>query len=197
MRTRLMQHLRANVVAYVALAVALGGGGGFAIAAARSTTIHACVVKKTGELIVANRCGRGERALSWNEQGPAGATGKTGQTGQTGAQGQPGQDGTTPFVASGNVGINGVGSSTTFTVTHPKTGEYLVTLNGASCAQNPNDNLVASVQGGTVTTSEGIAYYVAQASPGSQWNEFVVTTGEVLNGTYTPTDMSSDIIGTC
>ena len=56
---RIVRHVRANVVAYLALAVALGGGSGYAIAAT-TKTITVCANKKTGALYLHQhgRCSR-------------------------------------------------------------------------------------------------------------------------------------------
>ena len=67
---RIFAHFRGQAVGYIALFFALGGG--YAIAATNSKTIHGCVVKKSGELLVKSRCGRGQQRLVWNQQGPAG-----------------------------------------------------------------------------------------------------------------------------
>ena len=51
---RIFAHFRGQAVGYIALFFALGGG--YAIAATNSKTIHGCVVKKSGELLVKSRC---------------------------------------------------------------------------------------------------------------------------------------------
>ncbi len=78
MLSQVFKHVQRNAIAYVALFFAVGGGGaGAAIAAtaASSGTVHACVNKKTGALYVASRCSSTERALSFNQRGPAGPAG--------------------------------------------------------------------------------------------------------------------------
>ena len=55
------RHIRSNVVAYLALVVAVGGGGSYALAASASNgTIAVCVDKGSGVMHVAKhpRCGR-------------------------------------------------------------------------------------------------------------------------------------------
>ena len=55
-----MRHLRSNVVAYLALAVAVGSGGSYALAATASNgTIAVCVDKGSGVMHLAKhpRCG--------------------------------------------------------------------------------------------------------------------------------------------
>ena len=88
---RVGQHLSyANVAATLALVFAMSGGaiaatGGFAAA---SSAIKACV-GSDGVLKVqkGKRCKRGQRAVSWNQHGPAGAKGATGATGPSGLAG--------------------------------------------------------------------------------------------------------------
>ena len=91
----------------VAAACLLAIGGGWAIAASRtsSATLRACASKSTGILRLATRCKRSERRVSWNTVGPRGPrgrqgiegakgdTGSTGATGATGATGTPGVQG--------------------------------------------------------------------------------------------------------
>jgi hypothetical protein len=58
--------------------------------------INACAQKQTGRLrVVAHpaACRRGERAVSWNVQGPAGPPGPVGPPGAAGEQGPPGDTG--------------------------------------------------------------------------------------------------------
>jgi hypothetical protein len=183
MAVRLIKHLRANVVAYLALAVALGGGGGYAFAATRVKTIDGCVVKKTGELIVKSRCARGQEKLTWNQQGPAGAVGATGATGAS------------PFVASGTVAQNGVGLGAGFTVQESGVGEFDITLTGPTCAGNAKDNLVVSIEGDP--SGEGGQFQHVQGGPLNGTDEFIVSTGNVSGGSYTPANQAFDLIGTC
>src|ERR1700753_914760 len=88
------QHLTyANVVATLALLFAMSGGaiaatGGFT---ARSRSIKACV-GSGGVLKLLNdeRCKRGQKTVSWNQQGPTGPAGAPGATGTAGLNGAPG-----------------------------------------------------------------------------------------------------------
>ncbi len=86
---------RARIV-QLAVAVLIGallGGGGYALAAnSTGNTIRACVTRSR-VLLIEDRCGRGETALSWNQRGPAGPPGATGATGATGAIGPVGPKG--------------------------------------------------------------------------------------------------------
>jgi hypothetical protein len=73
------------------LVFAAGGGAGYALADANSTTINACVGRGTGTVrIIApstQSCTALETATSWNQTGPQGPTGPPGPTGP---QGPPG-----------------------------------------------------------------------------------------------------------
>ena len=65
----------ATVIALVALVVAVAGVA-YATIPDSTGTIHACYQKRSGDLRVvrsADDCRSSERALSWNQQGPAGA----------------------------------------------------------------------------------------------------------------------------
>ncbi|MGH2884140.1 MAG: hypothetical protein ACRDPA_15845 [Solirubrobacteraceae bacterium] len=61
MSHRILRHLRANIVGYVAIVIAIGSGGGYALAAsAHNGTIAVCVDKGSGVMHLAKhpRCGR-------------------------------------------------------------------------------------------------------------------------------------------
>ncbi|MGH2895351.1 MAG: hypothetical protein ACRDPM_19090 [Solirubrobacteraceae bacterium] len=88
----------ANVMATVAVFLALGGGP-FAAATgltAKGRTIHGCVSARTHVVTVlepGKRCGPGHVALAFDAKGARGATGPAGPIGQTGAAGAPGPKG--------------------------------------------------------------------------------------------------------
>ena len=77
-----------RIVLFGALALALAGGAALAAHTSghrrHSGVVNACVQRKTGRVRVVagpNACRRGEQALAWNIQGPAGARGATGPAG--------------------------------------------------------------------------------------------------------------------
>jgi hypothetical protein len=91
---RVRQHLSyANVVATLALVFAMSGGaiaatGGFTAA---SSSVKACVAANgVLKVLTGKKCKGGQKAVSWNQQGPAGPQGATGSAGATGPQGTPG-----------------------------------------------------------------------------------------------------------
>jgi hypothetical protein len=101
------------VLATVALFVALGGGAWAASGGliGAGGVIHACVPNKGGPLSVVRpgeKCGRGQRRISFNQQGPPGQTGPQGPPGPAGRQGGQG--------SKGDQGPAGPGA-TTFTTT--------------------------------------------------------------------------------
>jgi Collagen triple helix repeat (20 copies) len=88
-------------------------GAGIAVAAnpAADGKITACVSKKAKALRLASaksKCKGGEKALTWNQRGPAGPAGADGQKGATGAPGTPGTNG-----QDGAAGTPGADASTT------------------------------------------------------------------------------------
>jgi len=74
---------RATLVVAAGIVAALVAGGTYAVAAGGGT-IYACAKKSNGALRIADRCGNGERSVSWNVQGPPGSQGAKGDTGPTG-----------------------------------------------------------------------------------------------------------------
>jgi hypothetical protein len=105
--------MRLAVVAFI-----LGAFSAGAIAVAQSggtstDVVNGCVAKKTGTLRVlakgTTKCKKGESALSWNKQGPAGAPGDGGAAGAAGAQGERGPQGERGLAgADGAQGAQGI-----------------------------------------------------------------------------------------
>jgi hypothetical protein len=88
-------HLKRHAVGYLALFVALGGVS-YAKLVAPNGTVRGCVKTKTGALRVVKptaKCVRGEKVISWNRRGPAGAVGPAGPDGARGADGERGATG--------------------------------------------------------------------------------------------------------
>jgi hypothetical protein len=72
-----------NVIAALALFVALGGGA-YAAVNAGTQTITVCVHKQNGGLYKAAKCASGDTSLSWNKVGPRGLQGPRGLPGHNG-----------------------------------------------------------------------------------------------------------------
>jgi hypothetical protein len=78
MRVRGSLVLLAAALSTVLVAVALASSSGTA------SVIHGCYAKRGGQLRVATSCSRGEIAVRWNKQGPAGVDGAPGAEGPIG-----------------------------------------------------------------------------------------------------------------
>jgi len=84
MLRKLVSHARRNVVAYIALGIALGAAGGVAYSSIPDPqgVIHGCVNDTRGALRVIDSpsasCDAGETALDWNQQGQTGPAGPAG-----------------------------------------------------------------------------------------------------------------------
>ena len=205
MLSRVLHHIRHNVVAYLALFVALGAGGGYAMAAGNSKAITVCADKKTGvlHLKTRGRCKGSQTRVSWNQQGPQGLQGPQGSTGAqgaTGAQGVPGARGPSGVTVWADVDNDGtVLQSQGISVQRVQAGTYQVTITDPTCSQEVNAPVVSvsdvapgQVQGGVFPT----AWYTAAGGNA----QFMVYTGVVSAGpplTFTPTDHTFDIQDTC
>ena len=111
-------HLRRRRLLLLVAPLVLGAGAAVAAHGAphkrANGVIWACAKKEGGRLRTVagpGRCRRGEQALSWNVQGPAGPPGSAGATGPAGPQGAagpPGADGARgPTGAKGPTGATG------------------------------------------------------------------------------------------
>ena len=137
---------RSGLVATGLAVGALIGGGGYALAASSSPTIHGCVNNKSHTLTVQKRCSRGTKALTWAQRGPQGPKGATGATGPQGPAG-----GTNAVVDSGLISANSgsvaYGSGLTNGL-HSGTGSYTITATGCNVAGGIPS---VSVLGGTTS----------------------------------------------
>jgi hypothetical protein len=119
---------RSIVLASVLLAGVLAGGAvGVIVGASTTPQLHACVQKTTNLMryTTGTSCKSGEKLVSWNVQGPAGARGATGATGPQGPSGGSGGPASISFYDkdAGAGGLNGVGTLTTMKV---PAGTYLL-----------------------------------------------------------------------
>lgn len=184
MLRRIVGHLRANVVAYLALAVAIGGGGGYAIAATTNKTITVCASKKTGALYLRTRgrCARKQTRISWNQQGPQG---------RQGAQGPVGAPAISIWgiVAGNGSVISGQGLS----VQHVSLGTYQVTVTASGCAQGFNAPTVTVSDG----DQSGGTFPEAWVGDGGANGQFTVNTGVVAAGSFSPSDLTFNVQDAC
>jgi hypothetical protein len=143
----------ANVMATVAVFIALGGGAWAATGRLKAKTgvIHGCVSKRSHVLTIVRahrKCGAGAVALRFNAKGARGAAGAAGVAGPRGLPGVPGkdgkdgtdgrdghdgidgQDGTSPTALFAQIEENGTIRNSTpgVSVSQPMTGEYIVTF---------------------------------------------------------------------
>ena len=183
---RFLEHMRTNTIAYAALVIAIAGlGGGLAIAATSTTTIHACVVKKNGELLVRARCSAGQTALVWAQQGPQG---------KPGAPGAPGQAPPSAWAIVSNAGV--AEPTDGIAVQHVSTGTYQVTVTAAACAGKQNAPVVSVSDGNPPAGQTAGAFPVAWVGAGGS-SPFTVYTGVVVSGTFTPTDHTFNVQDVC
>ncbi|HEY1277732.1 MAG TPA: hypothetical protein VGF25_22685, partial [Thermoleophilaceae bacterium] len=127
---RLVFHARRNVIAYLALGVALGAAGGVAYSAIPDAqgVIHSCYDDSNGALRVIDTdsggiCRGGETALDWNQQGKPGLTGHTGPSGPAGP---PGVALTYGRSVSGPVGLPDPGQVKTIASLSVPRGSYAI-----------------------------------------------------------------------
>lgn len=118
----------ANLMATIALFVALGGGAYAAISSipGGDGVIHSCYQSKGGGLRVVaakKKCSRGEHALSWNQ---VGRPGRQGNQGIQGVQGVPGPS--NAFEVARDVGPMNIGTTpvTVATLANLPPGSYVV-----------------------------------------------------------------------
>ena len=174
------RHLRSNVVAYLALVVAVGTGGSYALAAtANNGTTAVCVDKGSGLMHLAKhpRCGRHQTRIGLSsalDRAPVNAWAEV--------------------VFDGHV-VTGAGVS----IRHAGVGVYNITVTAASCRDAGNNAPVVSVSdseppGGQATTS----FPVAWAGPVSTGIEaFTIYTGVVVSGAFQPKDESFNFTDSC
>jgi hypothetical protein len=171
MSARPRHHIRRNLVWYIAIFLALGGG--YAIAATSPKTIRACVVKKTGELLVKARCSRGQSRLDWNQQGPQG------------------QSPVTAWAAVQANGFTGAGARG-ISVQHVSTGTYNVTATPSECTQVA-DAPTVTVDAAPPTGAPPAGAFPVAWETFTRRNTFTVSTGVVVGGSFTPTDEAFNV----
>ena len=174
----LLVHLRSNIVAYVALAVAVGSGGSYALAATTSNgTIAVCVDNGSGVMHVAKhpRCGHGQSRI-----------------GLTSALDRP----TVGALVAPNGGVtSGLGLS----IGHAGAGVYDVTITAAKCRGALNNAPVVSVNESEPPGGWGAGVFpVAWTMPtGFRGNTFTVFTGVVVAGAFQPRDEAFNLADSC
>ncbi len=187
---RLITHVRSNAIAYVALFFAIGGGGaGAAIAATvvSTNTIHACVSKTNGALYVAKRCTSAERALSFDQRGPAGPAGSAASL---------------PYGQVDDAGV--VTAEKGMTITPTATGKYTVTITASNCAKSTAQiPAITPIGIGGEPGAEGYTpppggnVQPVLIDGGPDGHGFTIETGYISNGTFVLTPQAFNVIDEC
>ena len=173
------RHIRSNVVAYLALVVAVGGSGSYALAAvsASNGTIAVCVDRGSGVMHLAKhpRCGHGQSRI-----------------GLSSALDRP----TVGALVAPNGGVtSGLGLS----IGHAGVGVYDVTITAARCRGALNNAPVVSVNESEPPGGWGAGVFpVAWTMPtGFRGNTFTVFTGVVVAGAFQPRDEAFNLADSC
>ncbi len=178
-----LAHIRHNAVAYVALFFAVGAGGGYAAASVNKKTIHGCVNIRTHALFVVKRCGRGEVPLVWNQQGRQGATGR------------PGVSPVTAWTVVGGAGSTAGGHG--FTVQHTGHRDLPPLGDAGAVRRVPVSPPVVTVSDSNPPAGQAAgAFPVAWVGDGVG-STFIVTTGVVVSGTFSPADLTFNVQESC
>jgi hypothetical protein len=206
MLTRPLQHVRHNVVAYLALFLAVGASGGYALAASEGKTITVCADKSTGvlHLKTRGRCKSTQTRLTWNQQGPQGAAGAQGSQGAQGARGPQGVQGPQGALGAPAVSVwaNVAASGTSIagqglSVQRMSAGTYQVTVTDPTCGHEINAPVVSVSDSNPPAGQNAGAFPVAWYGATGPNEQFTVFTGVVVSGSFTPTDHTFDIHDTC
>jgi hypothetical protein len=190
--TNLLAHLRRSAIPYFALllVLAVGLGGGYALAASNSKSITVCADKKTGvlHLKMNGKCTRGQTRVTWNQRGPQGVSGTQGPTGPAGA---PAVSIWANVTNAGAV-LAGQGIS----VQHISAGTYEVTITAPACAHGSNAPVV-SVSDTNPPGGQTSGFPEAWFQSTGLNQQFMVFTGVVVGGNFTATDHTFDVMDTC
>ncbi|MEA2398923.1 MAG: hypothetical protein QOK25_2479 [Thermoleophilaceae bacterium] len=176
--------MRANVLAVLALLVALAGG---ALAAsglgASGGAIHACVDGK-GHVKIAKKCGKKQTAVAWSRRGPTGARGDKGQRGDSGLDGASATSFSKslhageaqPVASLGILNVNGVCSTSGVSYVIVPGGPVGVSYSGTEVDDDvfkPLRNSLFAYSSGTATQNLEVNL-IARAGSESKWNQFVL-----------------------
>ncbi len=193
--TDLLARARRNAIpaAALLLVLAIAVGGGYALAASKTKTITVCADKGTGVLHLkthGGRCKRGQTRVTWNQIGPQGPQGFTGPAGQ------PGAPAVSVWANVDNAGslVSGQGLS----VQHVAAGTYQVTITAPACAHGSNAPVVTVVGCESRQADKRLARSRWRGIGATGLNQqFMVFTGVVVSGSFTPTDHTFTVMDTC
>ncbi len=174
------RHLRSNVVAYLALAIAVGSGGSYALAATTSNgTIAVCVDKGSDVMHLANHshCGRHQSRI-----------------GLSSAVDRPSVN------AWAGVELNGaIASGSGASVTHAGTGMYNITVTAANCRHASNNAPLVSINDSEPPYSSAVSTFPVAwtETAGTGFETFTIHTGVVVGGAFQPRDESFSFTDSC
>jgi hypothetical protein len=176
----LMGTVSKTVATLAAAALLIAGGGAYALATSSGGTITVCVKHKGGTLYKAKRCAKGDRRLTWNNQGPPGTTGASGTQGPKGDRGpkgdngQPGARGPSDAYYATGTGGTGTGAQTV-TVSVPA-GDYAASA--IAMASTPSEYSKPSLGTCTLSAAGDAAHFYE--SRGYIPAQFGTEPGEVM-----------------
>jgi hypothetical protein len=176
-----LRYLRSNLISFLALVVAVGMGGSYALAASGSNgTIAVCVDKGSGVMHLAKhpRCGRHQSRL-----------------GLSSALDRP----TVSAWAAANIN-GGIESSSGASITHVGAGTYEIRVTAASCRHAANNAPVVSINDGAPPygTGASTAFPVAWTEAASTGVEaFTIHTGVVVSGAFQSRDEPFNFTDSC
>jgi hypothetical protein len=170
------RHIRSNVVAYLALVVAVAGSGSYALAAvsASNGTIAVCVDKGSGVMHLAKhpRCGRGQSRIGL----------------------EPSLDAWAAVGPGGDISV-GAGLS----ITHASVGTYAVAVTAASCRHAQQNAPVVSVDDSEPAAGFGQGTFPVAWTQGIGFTgkNLTIHTGVVVNGEFQSKDEPFNITDSC
>src|ERR1700733_8734581 len=169
-----------NVIAYLALFLALGAGGSYALAAAASNgSVVVCADRGTGVMHLAQhqRCGRHQSRLSLSSALDRPTVSAWGTANENG----------------------GIESGTGATIAHAGPGRYKITVTAASCRHAFNNAPVVSANDREPPYSSGSTTFPgAWTDTGSTGIEaFTIHTGVVVGGAFQPRDEPFNFTDSC
>jgi hypothetical protein len=176
---------RGTPAAVVAALMLLAGGGGYAIASS-SNTFNACVSKKS-HVLYTGKCKKGDKKVSWNEQGPQGIQGVQGKQGIEGIQGPAGP--TAGLSAYNNTSSLDVGTAESYTTLVSLTlpaGSYI--LIGKTTIENTSGAVTTCYivpPGGTAPSGAIDLAFATQSADTSDTEESLVAPLTTSGGTAT------------
>lgn len=195
--TRQLLNRRAIQLAAAGAAGAVLAGGGYAIAAGKPSTIHACVDRTSAHLVhVQKKCSRKQTGLTWNQKGLQGVPGRVGATGAAGATGPAGPAAITAWAVIGDGGELTPGGHG-IAVSHTGPGAYAITATPAACAQVEDAPVVSIVDSYPVTGVGSAGAFPVAWTDNVVLNRFVIHTGNVVNGQFSPSDHTFNVQVEC